>query len=105
MFAFDIVCEPLQGTPLYNAVLRLSGMRVGRNVCWLGEVCTVENPTLCLLETAPLYFSPGCRFHRTQPCEAVSYVFEVSGTLAKSWAKDSIELYSRTPAICSQLPC
>ena len=39
VFAIDIVCEPLKGTPLYSGVLRLFGMRVGRKVCWLGERC------------------------------------------------------------------
>ena len=76
MFAFDIVCEPLQGTPLYNAVLRLSGMRVGRNVCWLGEVCT--EPDMLSVGDGTVV-APGAALIAHNR-EAVSFVFEVSGT-------------------------
>ena len=96
MFAFDTVCEPLKGTPLYNVVLRLSGMRVGRNVCWLGEVCT--EPDMLSIGDGTVV-APGVGFIAHNR-EAISYVFEVSGTLAKTWAKDSIVEQQRSTPNC-----
>ena len=37
--ALDASCEPLKGSPLYNAIQRLLGARVGEGVCWLSNLC------------------------------------------------------------------
>ena len=74
MFVVDAACGPIKGTPLYNGVLRLFGMSVGRNVCWLGERC--PEPDLLSVGDDTLV-APGVDFF-THNREAVSYVFEVS---------------------------
>ena len=74
MFAIDMFCEPLKGTPLFSGVLRLFGMRVGRKVCWLGE--RRPEPDMLSVGDGTLV-APGVHFF-THNREAVSYVFEVS---------------------------
>ena len=76
MFVVDAVCGPIKGTPLYSGVLRLFGMSVGRNVCWLGERC--PEPDLLSVGDGTLV-APGVDFF-THNRETVSYVFEVSST-------------------------
>jgi non-ribosomal peptide synthetase-like protein len=76
MFVVDAVCGPIKGTPLYSGVLRLLGMSVGRNVCWLGERC--PEPDLLSVGDGTLV-APGVDFF-THNRETVSYVFEVSST-------------------------
>merc|ERR1740139_1741334 len=72
MLTIDMACDPLKGTPLYNGVLRLFGMRVGRNVCWLGGACT--EPDMLSVGDGTLV-APGTGFIAHNR-EAVSFVFE-----------------------------
>ena len=35
----EVLAEPIKGTPLYSLLQRAQGAKVGRGVCWLGNLC------------------------------------------------------------------